>query len=869
MRRFFTIALTLLCAASVAFAQGSIKVQTKKMVAQGEQFDVTVTVSGASSSEEPKWNPGNGFQIVWGPQRVGTSTSVSIINGKRTSSVDYTYKYILVAKEKGVFTLPPVECQIDEEHCTSNSLRIEVAIDSGSSLSGSQNSTTDPAVTGKEKFSDAFLRFSINKNKVVVGEPVKAVLKLYTRTDVVGFEGAKFPTFNGFWSQETYAPQNVEFQRENVGGKMYLSAVLREYTLIPQQTGKVTIEPAEIVCVMQVRVSNPGGSIFDALFDEYQTVRRKAVSAGYAVNVSALPEGAPESFGGGVGKFSITAEAPAEGLKTHEASSIKLTVSGSGNIAMVEAPKLKLPSDFEVYDVKVTENLDPSRLSGSKTFEYPFIPRSSGDFTIGPIEYSYYDNQEDKYATASAGTIQISVAKGNAKDGNVSSGLQSVSKKEVKDLGEDIRYISMNNPGLSVKGHFFAGSVLHFVLLGLMVCLGLAALVVLKKSLALRSNVALTKNRAATKMARKRLVVADQLLKKNLYAAFYEELHKAMLGFAADKLMMDATQLSKENIEDGFLERGVNAESAARFTEMLDACEYARYSPDQGNEKMTAEYASAIEVISAIDSDMREKKKKPVSAAATVLLCLMTLSAVSQQPARAEADCDSLWISGVEAYSEGKHQEALDAWTSIEKSGVESSELYCNIGDAYFRLNRTGYAILYFERALKLNPSNSDARHNLAFANAGITDKFEQIPDFFVKKWASSVSRMFSSDVWAVLSVIFLAIAMAAVLLFLLGGRSSLKKTGFSVGIAALLLFSVSLASSLGQKNSYFREDAAIVVEGACPAKSSPAETGASDLFVIHEGTRVKVLDTVGDWKNIEIPDGRRGWVEYKNIQII
>ncbi len=867
-----------MCAGLTAFAQGSVRVQTKSLVALGEQFNVTVTVSGTSNPSEPAWNPGNDFQLAWGPQRVGSSSSVSIVNGKSTRSVTYTYVFILVAKNKGKFTLPPVECEIDGEKCLSNSVRIEVAEDSGSAARSEQeesqnrdgqNPVREPSVSGKEKSADAFLRFSISKSRVVVGEPVKAVLKLYTRTDVVGFEDAKLPTFNGFWSQETYSPKNIEFQRENIGGKMYLSAVLREYTLIPQQTGKVTIEPAEITCVMQIRTSSPTGSIFDSLFEEYQTVRRKAVSAGYTLNVSPLPDGAPASFGGGVGQFSISAEMPSGELETHQASSVRLTVSGSGNIVLVEAPRLNLPSDFEVYDVKVTERIDAARLSGSKTFEYPFIPRSSGDFTIGPIEYSYYDDQKGQYVTTSAGPFRVNVAKGNVKSDNVSSGLQAVSKKDVKNLGEDIRYISVKNPSLTEKGRFFAGSAVHLSLLGLMLALGLAAFAALKKFFALKSDVALTKNRAATKMARKRLASAGELLKKNLYSAFYEELHKAMLGFAADKLTMDVTQLSKENIQAELIQRGVGSDVASRFTQILDACEYARYSPAQGTEEMTAEYSSAIQVISTIDSEMKTIRKKPASNATYILLCALALSAAGQVPARAEADCDSLWLSGVNAYSEGNHEEALDAWKAIESAGYESAELYCNMGDAYFRTGQTGYAILYYEKALKLDPSGSDARHNLNFASAGITDEFERIPDFFLKKWAESLSRIFSADLWAVLSIIFLGIAVASVLLFLLGGRSSLRKLGFSFAVAGLLLFAVSLCSALSQRSSYFREDAAIVVEQICPARSSPSESGASELFVVHEGTRLKVLDTVGEWNNVELPDGRSGWVESRRIRMI
>ena len=232
--------------------------------------------------------------------------------------------------------------------------------------------------------------------------------------NIAGFEGANFPTFNGFWSQELAAPTNIEFARETYEGQIYNGALLRKFVLIPQQAGRLTIEPAELVCLVNVRVSSGGSSIFDGFFDDYRTVRQKVTSKPVEINVSSLPAGAPASFAGGVGEFSISAKLSKDVIKTHEAASLLVTVSGRGNVSLLEAPKVNFPPDMEVYDTKTSDKVDKGGMSGSKTYEFPFIPRSYGEFEIEPISYTYYDVNAKKYVTLQTQPLAITVEKGNA-----------------------------------------------------------------------------------------------------------------------------------------------------------------------------------------------------------------------------------------------------------------------------------------------------------------------------------------------------------------------------------------------------------------------------------------------------------------------
>ena len=418
------LTLLLLCGALTAAAQ-TLRVEGPGVVSQDETFRIVFTADDKLSDFE--WPGTDDFDVVWGPQK-GSMSSTNIINGKRTSTHQETVTYVLQPKHTGTFTIAAATATVGKQAVTSPTLKIEVvaggqnnAGTAGSGNQGQQNQQgqqgnvqqNDPAVTGTVSNQDIFLRLSLGKTRVVKGEPITATLKIYTRADIAGFEDIKFPTFNGFWSKETVTVNNLEFKRENVNGTIYNAALLRQWVLIPQQSGTLSIDPAEMVCQVRVRTSSGSPlSIFDDFFDQYQTLRKRISTPTLQVNVQDLPAGAPASFKGGVGDFKITAKLSKDDLKSNEAGSLIVTISGNGNLSMLEAPKVDFPPDFEVYDLKSTDKTSASGTNGSKTFEYPFIPRSHGDFVIPSIEYSYYDNAHGKYVTTSTGEIPVTVEKG-------------------------------------------------------------------------------------------------------------------------------------------------------------------------------------------------------------------------------------------------------------------------------------------------------------------------------------------------------------------------------------------------------------------------------------------------------------------------
>ena len=848
-------------------AQTDIKVEVHRVVEVGEQFNVTFIIEGEDKVTDFTWEPSSDFQLLWGPQK-GQSSSVQIVNGNMTKSVQSTYSYILKANNVGKFTIPSAVAKVKKNEITSRPVSIEVVAARQNSSQGAtsgQQQQSRPRQQAGVQAGDIFLAMSLDRTNVVVGEPIIATLKIYQRVNIAGFEGVTFPTFNGFWSQELEAPTNIEFARETYEGQIYNAALLRKFVLIPQQAGQVTIDPAELICLVNIRVSSGGTSIFDGFFDDYRTVRQKVASKPVRVNVSALPSGAPASFGGGVGSFSISAKLSKDVVKTHEAASLIVTVSGRGNVSLLEAPKVSFPPDMEVYDTKISDKVDKGGLSGSKTYEYPFIPRSYGDFVIEPVKYTYYDVNQKRYVTLQTQPINLTVEKGNeTESGPVI--VSGVTRKDVQNLGSDIRFINIKKSELTGKGTFFVGTASFWIITVVLVILAVLCWAIFRKMAARKADVAGTKNRKATKMAMKRLHLAGTFLKQNLYTAFYEELHKALLGFVSDKLNMPAAELSRDRISESLAERGVAQESIDTFIGILDACEFARYAPDAGNEAMTAHYNSAIETISSIDSNM--KTAKPSSKAAYVMIMFM-LAVPSVMTAQEDSFVDSLWNSANNAYVEGLWEDAIGGYDMIAGLGLESAALYCNTGNAYFKSGNISKAILNYERALKLDPSYEDARYNLELSNNMIQDRIDPVPDFILKVWAKDLCWLMDSDGWAVAFIIMFALMLAMILLFVLSPSVAGRRTGFFTGIVFLLLAVMSLSFSLWQKNDYMKADKAIVMRPVSSVKSSPSSEASQDLFVLHEGTKVDILDQVGSWSNVELADGRQGWIRTSDIENI
>ena len=593
---------------SVAFAQNTFVVDAPRVVGQDEAFRVVFTADGEITDfTQPQFT---GVEVLAGPSQ-SKMMSTQIVNGKRSKSVEISYTYIVRPLAEGIAKISAASAVIDGKVYTTGEVSVEVVKGAASQggqqqqqgqVTGqAQQTQTSSEVSGK----DIFLSLTFSKTKVVKGEPIIATLKLYTRVGIAGFEDIKFPVFDGFWSQEIENPQNINFVRENVDGQIYNGAVLRKYVLLPQQTGELAVQPAEMICQVQVMTAPRGRSIFDDFFDQgYQIVKKRVNSGNAKIKVSPLPAGAPASFGQGVGTFSLKVALGRDSVKAHEAGSVIVTVQGTGNLNLIETPKVQLPADFEQYDVKTTNSYSygANGISGSKSFEFPFIPRSEGVFEIPPVEYSYYDIKQGKYVTLKSEPVEVKVAKGDG----VAAGtlVQGISKQSVASLGEDIRYILQGAAGLGRKGHFFVGSWIFFVLLALLVVVYAVLYWALKKQAKLRGDVVRTRNKKANKVARTRLKLAKSYMEQNLRSPFYEEVHKALLGYISDKLAIQFADMQRDTIKETMEAKKVSEANIAAFLQVLEDCEMARYSFGGEQGEISQVYGKAMEIISALEDEL-------------------------------------------------------------------------------------------------------------------------------------------------------------------------------------------------------------------------------------------------------------------------
>lgn len=595
MKKYRAVFILLFLISGKALFSQSLTVDAPGVVEIGETFQIIYKASAQPASfNGPDFGK---LDVLVGPMS-STMSSTQIINGKRTDSFEVNYTYTLQASSEGRYTISAASMVIGNKTYYSKGVVIEVVKGEGGQKSSSQKSSA----TLSE--GDIFLRTTVNKHSAVKGEPITATIKLFTKVAIGGFEDVKFPTFNGFWSQEIDTPQSIEFQRENVDGKIYNSALIKKYILVPQQTGNLVIDPAEMITQVQLKNGGKSGNMFDEFFESYSTVKKRLRSSAVKISVSPLPGNAPKSFTGGTGDFRMSASLSKDSVNANEAVSVIVRISGTGNINLIEKPAFSLPSEFESYDVKISDESKASGqgITGSKQFEFPFIPRNPGIYSIPEIEFSYYDISKRKYITLTSDKMTLRVGKDVNGGVSNSSALQlGVNKQAVKNIGSDISYIKRNFT-LSKKNHFFLGSVYFFVSLFALFLLYYFSLIVLKKRIEMQKDVAGRKNRRANKVAKARLNKAESLLKRNMIDEFYEELHRAILGYSSDKLALNIADLSKENIKDSLEKRGVKPELIASLLELLDACEYARYSPGSGSGGMEINYKKAIDLISEMEA---------------------------------------------------------------------------------------------------------------------------------------------------------------------------------------------------------------------------------------------------------------------------
>ncbi|MCL1974286.1 MAG: BatD family protein [Bacteroidetes bacterium] len=600
MRKIIVCAILLL-GVSGTQAQTALTVDAPRVVQLGTPFRLVFSVNAAATNFTPP--PLDAFSVLAGPTS-STSQGQSNVNGQRTSWFSTGYTYVVEAMQEGKITIGSGSVVVEGKTIQSDPVTIEVI--KGEAAPQERDPGIPSGATGEISAQDLYLRLELNKIDVVKGEPITATLRLYARVPVEGFSDVRFPTFTGFWSQETETPSTVNFTEENIGGKIYRVALLRRYVLLPQQTGAIKIDPSELVCMVQVRRSNQNRSMFDMFFDDYQTVRKRVATPVQTVNVQPLPAGAPASFTGAVGSYSLSVSADKDTLNAHDAVSIAVRISGEGNVNLIEAPKVAFPVDFEVYDTRTTDNSKSrgNTISGTKQFEYPVIPRSAGTFILDPVEFSYWDVAKKSYVTLKSNPLTLRVGKGSGNSSIVGYD-PGVGQVAVRTLGQDIRYIRTALPALVPLGRLFMGSPLFWALAAIVVAGFFAAYQWLLRQRARNRDLVSVKSRKANKQAKIRLKRGGELLKSGDHIRFYEEVHRALWGYVGDKLGLPPADHAKEPVCILLRERKASEESVSAFLDLIESCEYARYAPAPEAGAMDKIYDRALTLISNLEQTIK------------------------------------------------------------------------------------------------------------------------------------------------------------------------------------------------------------------------------------------------------------------------
>ncbi len=578
----------------------------KNRVAIGEQFELTFTLEGSGGGSTFVPPPFNDFMLLSGPNQ---STNMQFINGSMSSSV--TYSYVLQPKAQGKFTIGPASIVSNGKQLRTQPITVEVAkgAPQQAQRGGGQQQNNQQEDLSRQIGDNLFLRVTVDRAKVYQGEQLTATYKIYTRVNVANYEMTKVPSLTGFWNEDLDVPKQIQLTTETLNGKQYRVGILKKVALFPQRAGTIELDPMEVQCVVQVQTRRRSNDLFDQFFNDpffgsVSNVNYKVRSEPLKVSVQPLPANAPKGFTGAVGKFTIETWLDKHEAKTNDPITMRVKISGRGNLKLVEAPSFTVPPDLDRYDPKISDNIDRQGglISGSRTFEYLLIPRHPGDQKIASFPFSYFDIEKKSYVTYNSPDFSISVARGNEP---VASNVTGVSKEDVKLLGEDIRFIKSGDLALVRKGETFYGSPVFLFLSMSPFAVFVGFLLIVRRREKVLGDVALLKNRKARKLAQRQLSRAKKFLEASKKEEFYAEVSRALWGYISNKLNIPPADLSTDVMQQSLATHHVAEDVIGKFTATIQQCEFARFAPSTDSMEMGKVYEGAVQLISDIEDQLR------------------------------------------------------------------------------------------------------------------------------------------------------------------------------------------------------------------------------------------------------------------------
>jgi len=851
MKKYLFIYLLLFVALTATAQQ--ISVHAPSHVATGENFRLSYTVNTQDVEDFRAGNIPEGLDVVAGPY-LSSQSSYHVVNGHTSRSSSVTYTYTVYAGKSGTYTIPSATCTAGGKKLTSAQAKVTVSGQSSGSARQSaprmhEEEDNMRAAGSKITGNDLFIKVSASKRKVHEQEPVLLTYKVYTQVELTQLEG-KMPDLTGFHTQEVPLPQQKSFHTEQINGKNYRCVTWSQYVMFPQMTGKLEIPSITFkgIVVQQNRYVDPleaflnGGS-------GYVEVKKDIVAPGLTLEVVPLPQ-RPQGFSGGVGHFSVKADLDKQEVKAGDPVTLRVVVSGKGNMKLIKEPVAEFPKDFDKYDAKVTDKtrLTANGSEGDMIYDILVVPRNQGDYTIPAVKFIYFDTESNAYKTVSTAPLRLHVAKGDGSQAQSSA--QMTREKDIRQI--------MKGGGQGAAAGRFYGSKAYRAALLIPLLAFIALLIVFRKRALDNADVVKMRGKRANKVAVKRLRKAASLKSQGRQEAFYDEVLRALWGYAGDKLNMSAENLSRDNILEKLTSAGVAEADSAHFLEAIDECEFERYAPGDAAGNMNKTFDKAMTAIMGIEETMKKKKSKsrPV-ATALLLLCLLPLAASAQQKDSADA-----------AYLRGNYQQAAAAYERLAETSP-SAAVYYNLGNAYYRLGNIPKSVLNYERARLLKPGNKDIRFNLQFVREKTVDKITEEHELFIVPAYRALVNLMSVDAWAWTALTAIVLALALILVYLFASGIVWRKIGFFGALAGLLLFLAANWFAWQQQRTLERRDGAIVMAPKVEVVKTPAK-GAEKQFELHEGTRIDITDkSIKGWYAFRLADGREGWLPAGAVEII
>ncbi len=840
-----------------------ISVSAPSHVAAGENFRVAYTINTSDVEEFRMGGVQDGLEVIAGPY-TSSQSSYQMINGHTSSSSSVTITYTLYAAKNGSFTIGASHALVGGKRLSSRPVKIQVSghaqRTNGAPNMHGQNSYDQPhmrsagsAISG----SDLFIKVSASKKRVHEQEPILLTYKVYTQVDLTQLEG-KMPDLKGFHTQEVPLPQQKTFHTETVNGRPYKCVTWSQYVMYPQMTGRLEIPSITFkgIVVQQNRNVDPMEAFFNG-GSGYVEVKKDIKAPGITLQVDPLPQ-RPANFSGGVGKFNISASLDKKEVKAGEPITLRVVVGGIGNLKLLKQPVVNFPKDFDKYDAKVTDKtrLTANGVEGNMVYDFLAVPRNQGSYTIPSVELTYYDTSKNAYKTIKTQPFKVEVEKG---DGT------SAESEDFASQDKDIHTIKLGKVVQHKADEMFFGSFGYWISLLMPLIAFVVLLIVFRRRAIENADIVKKRSNRAGKIATKRLRLANKLMLQGKQGEFYDEVMRALWGYMSYKLNMPAEKLNRDNIRETLGRHFVDDATIEKFTTALDECEFERYAPGDAAGNMNRTFESAMTAImdieNAINEARKNQKKHPAGYSFVWLLLAMICFGGTSAKAVTKNNADT-------EDQKGNYQQAIRDYEEILKNG-ESAEIYFNLGNAYYRTDNITKAVLNYERARLLSPGDDDINFNLQFARSKTIDKITPESEMFFVTWYKSLVNFTSVDNWAKTGILCIVMALLLVLLYLFGPQLMLRKIGFFGGLAFFVIFLLSNLFAFQQKQALDNRTGAIIISPSVNIKKTPAKNSA-DQFVLHEGTRVDIIDKgMTDWRCIRVGDGREGWIETKAIEEI